>query len=760
MPINDLPLEVLRHTFLYLEPKSFLAASQTCKHWRQIALWRYTLIRHIDLFLYDYENRDEFFKFFLSQVTDSDATENIDKRDDDYSLDLASGELLNSLIQSSNEKVIETFTQLYNAFILKTTFTSLGCIAQLEDSNKISTKFTHDAKLVTFYRKLLQMQLLGRSLIPLYAMEIPAAFFSSTNPRQLNSAASNENLHPGNSQVVECVCFSLDGCYMLTVTRGVDNYHFLYIHQLYYDPHSNSGLASKTSYSTTQPFTPRLIHYYCWNNDRTVDQVVLSTDNRYLGISFNVGYAEVHDLFVSDSNRGQGKCNSRFPLNLGETSTNSSKENEDYFLYNNKEVISTTTTSKNTTTYITMSRIYPIETKVLFSRQYPSAINYLAISKNGEVLFLRSQRLGGIIIVNLSTGEEIDIPHYRLDLSMSLQYNDKVLMMSGWNETIIFGKATPDSKVNPSSDKKQEDDEECMLWKYFSYHLRNNISSYVPLERAIALPKTNAYLGFDCSEIGGVNVKIILDEDELIGFKSLETVTERGVLDNDDDYSSEEEDDKNEEREEDESTNSQNNCDQLPNAQLQALPIEQNGQNDSSSVSNIDTENVVEGIEDADEQDIDDEEDDDEEDEDEDPNKRPEFPIFKRTSIALTDLTYCFTMDASRFAILRHNKIYLFHLNDSTISDAFKAGYLPHRIIHVNFASQISCTENETDTQQQIAIRKFMFINRNQLLLMTEKHLIVYDLSRNPGQISEHRKLQNKFTQRYSIDEQMMIYKK
>lgn len=84
--------------------------------------------------------------------------------------------------------------------------------------------------------------------------------------------------------------------------------------------------------------------------------------------------------------------------------------------------------------------IYPRETILLFSRQYPSNINYLAISACGEVLFLRSQRLGGLIIVNIEEAIEIDIPHYRLDLTMSLQYHDKVLMLFGWNESIILEK--------------------------------------------------------------------------------------------------------------------------------------------------------------------------------------------------------------------------------------------------------------------------------------------------------------------------------
>lgn len=704
--INDLPVEVLRHIFLHLDPKSFLAVCHTSQYWRKLALWRYTLFWHIDCYLCDSEDRPAFYKFY-----------NYVKNNFERPLEpcetsaLCTDNADSSSASSTYTKYIESYSATPTAHPI------------------LDVDLVHDDVLIKFYQKLLKTQLLGRNLVPLYTLRLLPHFFSN-KPHEVG-VEEGAAVSAGNSQVTEYVYHSLDGSFLLIIRRGIDNYHFLYGYQL----------AELPNDSHEGRFIPHLRYYYCWNNDREVSQVVLSTDNRYLGVSYNVGYMEVHDLFLSDKSPQQPVLNKKFPLS------------------------SVTNTSESPG-----EPVYPTETAILFARQYPSSINYLAISANGEVLFIRSQRLGGLIVVNIQTGNEIDIPHYRLDLSMSLQFDDKVLMLSGWNETIIFGKATH-AEVEPSEAKSNTSDDiqpKGNLWDYFVYHIQNNISSYVPVERAIALQKINAYLGFDCSRQGGLTVKVVLDEEELGGFKTLEQIRERGVYDDESDDEEDEDEASNigeSDNEKEVATGAISSASSSPAAVLDFnLPVlrENSAAETSRSTpnftimeTNIATEIVQHSTggavstrqeahvndeggdeEDGEEDDDEDDDDDGDEEEDEEGDGKVEFPIFTRTSLAFSDLNYCVTQDGTRMAILTPTKIYIYLLKEDTIDDGFVTGYLPHRTVEIDIKRDIfprapsdNGDEQSAAARGSLAIRKFMFIRNDKLLLMTLDHIIVYDMT-------------------------------
>ncbi|ODQ78711.1 hypothetical protein BABINDRAFT_8955 [Babjeviella inositovora NRRL Y-12698] len=95
---------------------------------------------------------------------------------------------------------------------------------------------------------------------------------------------------------------------------------------------------------------------------------------------------------------------------------------------------------------------------IIFSRQYPSEIKYLGLSAHAEILFIQSMRIGGLLMINLETKEEVDFPHYRLDLTMNLQ-NDFNLTISGFNETYVYGMPTRirlDSSPRPVDETPRE----------------------------------------------------------------------------------------------------------------------------------------------------------------------------------------------------------------------------------------------------------------------------------------------------------------
>lgn len=146
--------------------------------------------------------------------------------------------------------------------------------------------------------------------------------------------------------------------------------------------------------------------------------------------------------------------------------------------------------------HVEVIRLLPGGTfKRVFFKQFPSGVQYIAVSKNGQVMFCRFTRLGGLILINLQTGEERDIGHYRMDLKMQLQYYDKVLSLPGYSETVMFGGGKRHLHNHVDIDPDID------LWDYYKQLTRLNESFYVPLERAVALGVPNWYLGFLGSDL-------------------------------------------------------------------------------------------------------------------------------------------------------------------------------------------------------------------------------------------------------------------
>ncbi|ANB12966.1 hypothetical protein AWJ20_1244 [Sugiyamaella lignohabitans] len=130
--------------------------------------------------------------------------------------------------------------------------------------------------------------------------------------------------------------------------------------------------------------------------------------------------------------------------------------------------------------------------KSIFTQIYPSIIKDLHISAGGEILFLRFSRLGGLILVNLDTNEEMDIGHYRLDLDLGLHHTDRVLTVSSRiGETVVFGRATDFNKERPRN-----------LWEYYKVLLSQEVSTCIPLTHAIPLNAENTFIGVPNHKVG------------------------------------------------------------------------------------------------------------------------------------------------------------------------------------------------------------------------------------------------------------------
>lgn len=663
--INDLPIEVLRTIFLFLEPQAFLKASHTCSYWRQLAHWDYILLHHIQLYFVSEETNLPILRLLvhlcsLNLKADGEKSSTIQQFRDTSQESSANETLAITTPTPGSASPIQKFDALSTQKLPGISKTFQPLLPKLENGelNESVTKLPHDHVSLLFYHKLLRLMLVNLTLQPLYRIVASSQSFFPNYPSEYDSKSL--------PFYDECNSLSPDGLLLLSVKRNPSNDHFLYITVL--DESSKSP-----------NFVPYLRSVYSWRNDRGVRDVVLSRDLNYLGVSYHVGYVEVHDLGTSISSSFKSQSLESHPVNLNGTSS------------------------------------FAQSTLCLFNRQYPSSISYLALSAHCEVLFLRSQRLGGLIIVNLETGEEIDIPHYRLDLSMSLQYNDKVLLLSGWNETIIFGKATPVHPdalpISPGS-----------LWSYFSSLIQNHISSYVPVEKAIALEKQNAYLGFDCSHTGGVSVKIILDEDELIGFVPLEKI---GIEEEEADEEEDEEEEGEDEIEniEDEQFNPQEPLETstvttdhaltqseqglTPNAEIR---IEENGQENGEQNGEDEEEG---GGEDGEQEDEEDEEPEEEEDD------RRSCTILKREAISLSDLIYCMSPDAKRLAIFSIDRIMLYVLRESTIDDALAGGGLPYQSFPVLLSRNTS-------------ISKLSFVGNDKLLAISIDSIMIYELTNSP----------------------------
>ncbi|KAK9473426.1 uncharacterized protein V1510DRAFT_433598 [Dipodascopsis tothii] len=120
----------------------------------------------------------------------------------------------------------------------------------------------------------------------------------------------------------------------------------------------------------------------------------------------------------------------------------------------------------------------------VFSNQFPSAIHSLALSRDAEVLVLGCQRLGGLTLVNLQTEAQVDLPHYRLDLTVALSADDEALYLNGWKETIVM------RSIDPADWTERES-----TWDYYMGLIRSMESSYVPLEHAHALETRPCFVG-------------------------------------------------------------------------------------------------------------------------------------------------------------------------------------------------------------------------------------------------------------------------
>ncbi|KAK9235648.1 hypothetical protein V1525DRAFT_409336 [Lipomyces kononenkoae] len=186
---------------------------------------------------------------------------------------------------------------------------------------------------------------------------------------------------------------------------------------------------------------PRLSHSFLLttNTDRGATDVVLSRDVQSLAIAFNIGYVVVYKLKL---------------------------------------------TQQDWETWPTQKERSSSICEQVYSTQFPSSIHSLAVSSGTEMLVLGCRRLGGLSIINLSSGEELDVPHYRLDLEIGLQARDEALCLRGWNETIVMRSFDEEAWA-----------EKANIWSYFEDVLCNMESTCVQLEEAVSLARRHFFVG-------------------------------------------------------------------------------------------------------------------------------------------------------------------------------------------------------------------------------------------------------------------------
>ncbi|KAK9247456.1 hypothetical protein V1506DRAFT_531973 [Lipomyces tetrasporus] len=196
---------------------------------------------------------------------------------------------------------------------------------------------------------------------------------------------------------------------------------------------------------------PTLSHSFVFtaDTDRAASDVVVSRDVKSLAIAFNIGYVEVYKLRLA----GYKSEFSEQPSNQSPSSAS-------------QEDMASSICEK------------------IYSKQFPSSIHSLAVSSGAEMLVLGCRRLGGLAIINLTSGAELDVPHYRLDLEIGLQARDEALCLRGWNETIVMR-----SFYEEAWNEKEN------LWTYFEEVLNNMESTCVQLEEAVSLTRRNFFVG-------------------------------------------------------------------------------------------------------------------------------------------------------------------------------------------------------------------------------------------------------------------------
>ncbi|KAK9325398.1 hypothetical protein V1517DRAFT_285452 [Lipomyces orientalis] len=215
---------------------------------------------------------------------------------------------------------------------------------------------------------------------------------------------------------------------------------------------------------------PRLSHSFVFiaDTDRAASDVVVSRDVQSLAIAFNIGYVEVYKLRLAGY-----KCEfSQQPSNQSPSSA-----------------------SQNDMGSSICEKVY--------SKQFPSSIHSLAVSSGAEMLVLGCRRLGGLTIINLTSGAELDVPHYRLDLEIGLQARDEALCLRGWNETIVMR-----SFYEEAWNEKEN------IWTYFEEVLNNMESTCVQLEEAVSLTRRHFFVGTKIIREPVTHWQIRHDEDD------------------------------------------------------------------------------------------------------------------------------------------------------------------------------------------------------------------------------------------------------
>ncbi len=626
--ISDLPVEVLKNTFSYLDPASYFYVAQVCHVCRSVALDKNNLIDHImdtglDEILSPLHPNSQIRQHLGLATTPDEATQS---------------------------KILMSRSWMRQLYATK----ARDCIV-----GKILTKVMSSSCLFNRYLTLLRLKLKLFKLSPTYLLYI-------------NSSPTN--LQTGNTLVFHCSALSPDGTKMITCYGSTDSSCEtntpLKDHEFVMNIFSLTSQLENNSLSNKQRLEYSL---RVAKSDRLAQVIAMSTDNKFIAVTYKYGYVEVYKL-------------PGFSVN----------------------------SSSSQYTYI----------KPIFEKQYPSSISYLGISQNGEVLFIRSKRLGGLLLVNLRTKVEMDIPHYRLDLNMSLQLNDRILSISGWKESIIFGSAhetqnsitspsSPDSNAQqkdnsyilspPSSHEDNfnyisgDDDEEdsCCnrktkrrrladisdrpkfnvdsppdsLWDYYSNLITSNTSSYVPAENVMALSVNDMYLGFvreDQFKAKLVLFKLV-DEpmdtnsayEEYLGMAA----TQHLIMENQ--QSGNENATSDNENRDDEDEN---------NTQLESENTTHGLNNEDYNNEEDEEGNDYVANEEGNDYDEDDEDDGGDDDDDDD-----EEGQMKRTMMICTfnGIVYCLSNSTRLFAILTTDTLFIYHFNLDVMEETLKCPQSP-----------------------------------------------------------------------------------
>ncbi|KAK7206839.1 hypothetical protein BZA70DRAFT_275174 [Myxozyma melibiosi] len=182
------------------------------------------------------------------------------------------------------------------------------------------------------------------------------------------------------------------------------------------------------------------------SSDKKAQSVVVARDGKSIAIDFQHGYVEVYTL-----------------ENLRENESHSQETWGRSSMYGPRM-------------NLMLKRIY--------HQQFPSTVHSIALTSNAEVLVLGFNRLGGLTIVNLKTGETLDLPHYRLDLGINLQLGDQALMLTGFNETMVMRSFDPKDWEQKTS-----------IWDYYARLIESTELRYVEMEGVRGLNLRGWFIG-------------------------------------------------------------------------------------------------------------------------------------------------------------------------------------------------------------------------------------------------------------------------